>query len=190
MSNNRQKSFIASLELDDEYLEFLGNLYEDPVTRHSTFFSGGFYTGASSKIDDSHLLGIKPREPSLKIAPLNIYFRCAEDYYTLQILSPGTHTDKCVSKDNSGVLGAFPPAGSDTTSFNLLNLQDSIVTLDDLRADTHQIRLKARNAGQISSIRRQGAPYVYLADIKRRGLIFNLCITERNVPYANDPDDI
>lgn len=190
MSSNRQKSFIATLELHNSHLHFLNDLYAAPISRHSTIFSGGFDTGTSARIDDSHLLGIKPRDHAITLAPLNLYFRCAEDYYTLKILSPGEYSGKYISKDNSAMLGAFPAAGSDTTSFNLLDMNDKIITLDDLRTDTHQIRLKARNAGQISATRRRGAPYVYLADIKQRGLIFDLRISERHVPYANDPDDI
>ncbi|MFJ2711900.1 hypothetical protein ACIOZM_13550 [Pseudomonas sp. NPDC087346] len=190
MSSNRQKSFVATLQLYNEHLHLLDNLHKEPIKRTVTIFSGGFYTGASSTVDDSYLLGLRPREHSVDITPLKLYFRCAEDYYTLKILSPGAHTDKYLSKDDFGVLGAFPAAGSETTSFNLLDMNNNIITLDQLHGESQRIRLKARNAGQISASLRRGAPYIYLADIKSQGLEFKLRISERNVPYPDDPNDI
>ncbi|SMQ29477.1 hypothetical protein SAMN04488483_4837 [Pseudomonas helmanticensis] len=49
MSTNRQKSFIATLELDRHYLDILGELYETPILRIDRSFSGGFFTEASIK---------------------------------------------------------------------------------------------------------------------------------------------
>ncbi|WP_445180849.1 hypothetical protein [Pseudomonas sp. McL0111] len=190
MSINRQNSFIATLQVDNQHLDLLENLYSGPIKRTTSLFSGGFYAGAASVIDDSHLLGLRTRKQLTNITPGKLYFRCTEDYYTLKILTPGTYANHYFSKDESGVLGAFPPAGGDTTSFNLLDMNNNIITRDDLRRDTQRIRLKARNAGQISALRRRGAPYTYLADIKSNGLVFDLRISERNVPYPNDPDDI
>jgi len=53
MTTNRQKSFIATLTLDQRHLNVLGALYENPVLRYDNSFSGGFYTGAPKTIDDA-----------------------------------------------------------------------------------------------------------------------------------------
>jgi hypothetical protein len=56
-----------------------------------------------------------PPKGSKNVQPMNIYFRCTDDYYHLYIRDHATHTGYCLSKDRAGVLG-FLPAGSDTTS--------------------------------------------------------------------------
>jgi hypothetical protein len=190
MSTNRQKSFIATLELDEHHVDFLGSLYGIPALRHDTLFSGGFFIGATRRHDDSHLLGSRPRCEVKNIAPLSIYFRCTDDYYHLYIRSHGTYTGRCISKDAAGVLGAFPAAGSDTTTFNLQSLQNRTMTLENMAKDIQRVRLKARNSGHIGAVFRSGAPYSYLAGIEEEGVVFKLRILERNAPYLSNPDEI
>jgi len=190
MSTNRQKSFIAILELDQHHLDILGALYETPTLRIDKSFSGGFYTGASIKLNDAHLLGRRPHGEVKNASPMNIYFRCTDDYYHLYIRSHATHTGHCISKDVGGVLGAFLPAGGDTTSFNLLSLDNRTITLEDMGRDTQRVRLKARNSGHISAVRRRGAPYSYLAGTDNDGIPFTLRIIERNASFISDPDEI
>lgn len=190
MTTNRQKSFIATLELDERQVDFLGALHGTPAIRHDTLFSGGFFTGASRKHDDSHLLGSLPLREAKNPAPLIIYFRCTDNYYHLYIRSHATYTGHCISKDLAGVLGAFLPAGSDTTSFNLLSLQNRIITLEDMNGDIQRIRLQARGSGRIGAIRRDGAPYSYLAEIREEGVVFKLRIIERNASFLSNPDEI
>ncbi|MHA3738134.1 hypothetical protein ACXR0M_21005 [Pseudomonas sp. Eth.TT006] len=190
MTTNRQKSFFATLTLYQHHLNLLGSLYDTPILRNSTLFSGGFYTGAAAVLNDAHLLGRRPLGETTHAQPLQLYLRCTDDYYHLYIRAHATHSGYCLSKDAAGVLGAFLPAGGDTTSFNLLSLDNRIITLQDMRGDTQHVRLKARNAGQISALRRRGAPYSYLADTKNEGLPFTLRITERNAAFLNDPDEV
>ena len=190
MTTNRQKSFIATLTLDQHHLNILGALYENPVLRYDNSFSGGFYTGAPKTIDDAHLLGCRPQREVKNVQPMNIYFRCTDDYYHLYIRDHATHTGYCLSKGRAGVLGAFLPAGSDTTSFNLLSHDNRIITLQDMGGDRQRVRLKARNAGQITALRRRGAPYTYLAETDNTGLPFTLNIIERNASFLSDPDEI
>ena len=190
MSTNRQKSFVATLKLDEHHLDFLGSLHGTPALRHDTLFSGGFFTGATRNHDDSHLLGRRPRSEVKNIAPLNIYFRCTDDYYHLYIRSHVTYTGRCISKDAAGVLGAFPAAGGDTTSFNLLSLQNRTITLENMVKNTQLVRLKARNSGHIGAVFRRGAPYSYLAGIEEEGIVFELRILERNAPYLSNPDEV
>ncbi|CAI8919720.1 hypothetical protein [Pseudomonas serboccidentalis] len=190
MSTHRQKSFIATLKLDYQHVDLLGELHGTPVLRHDTLFSGGFFTGASTLRDDSHLLGFRSLQEVQKHPPLTIYFRCTDDYYHLYIRSHPTYTGYCMSKGAGGVLGAFLPAGGDTTSFNLLSLDNRIITLQDMALDTQRVRLKARNARQINALRRRGAPYSYLAETDNEGLPFTLQITERNASFLSDPDEV
>lgn len=190
MSTNRQKSFIATLELNNHYINTLKELYGTTTKRHDVSFSGGFYTGASAYRDDSHLLGRRPHAEVENVLPMTIYFRCTDDYYHLYIRSHATHTGHCISKDVAGVLGAFLPAGGDTTSFNLLSLDNRTITLEDMGRDTQRVRLKARNSGHISAVRRRGAPYSYLAGTDNDGIPFTLRIIERNASFISDPDEI
>lgn len=190
MTTNRQKSFIATLELDHHHLEILGALYETPVLRVDGSFAGGFYTGAPRKFNDSHLLGRRPHGEIKNVSPMNIYFRCTDDYYHLYIRSHATHTGHCISMDAAGVLGAFLPAGADTTSFNLLGLDNRTITLKDMGQGTQRVRLKARNAEHISVVRRRGAPYSYLAGTADEGIPFTLRIIERNASFLSDPDEV
>lgn len=190
MTTNRQKSFIATLELDNRHVEFLQTLHGNPAIRFDTFASGGFYTGNPTTRNDSHLLGSRAQEEIEAIAPLTLYFRCTNDYYTLYIRSHGPYTGHCISKDSAGVLGAFLPAGSDTTSFNILGSQNNIRTLEDMPNDIHRVRLKARNSGHIGALRRKGAPYSYLAEIEKQGVVFKLRIIERNASFLSNPNEI
>ena len=190
MTTNRQKSFIATLELDNQHVDFLGSLHGTPAIRNDSLFSGGFYTGATTPRDDSHLLGRRPVQEVHNAVPITIYFRCTDDYYHLYIRSHTTYTGHCVSKDFAGVLGAFLPAGSDTSSFNLLNLENRIITLEDMGSDIQRLRLKVRHSKQIGSIRRRGAPYSYLAEIDDKGMVFKLRIIERNASFLSDPNEV
>lgn len=190
MSTNRQKSFIATLELDDHHVDLLGELHGTPVLRHDTLFSGGFYTGASTTRDDSHLLGSRSIQEVQKHPPLTIYFRCTDDYYHLYIRSHPTYTGYCISNGADRVLGAYRPAGSATTSFNLLNLDDRTITLQDMGGVEQRVRLQARHSQPVGHIRRAGAPYRYLAEIDGQGVVFKLRIIERNASFLSDPDEV
>ncbi|MFJ4194803.1 hypothetical protein [Pseudomonas sp. NPDC089534] len=190
MRTNRQNSFIATLALDTHHVNFLGQLHETPAIRLDTQFSGGFFTGAPKRKNDSHLLGHRSRQDIPDPAPLTIYFRCTDDYYHLYIRSHPVYAGHCLSKDPSGFLGAFLPAGRDTTSFNLLNLDNRVITLPDLTRDTHLIRLQARSARHVGSLRRRGAPYLYLGETDQEGIVFKLRIIERNASFLSAPDEV
>ena len=190
MTTNRQKSFIATLELDHDHLDILGALYKTPILRTDASFSGGFYTGASIERDDAHLLGRRPPGEVRNASPLTVYFRCTDDYYHLYIRSHATHTGHCISKDAAGVLGAFLPDSGDTTSFNLLSLDNRTITLENMGRDIQRVRLKARNADHIGAVRRRGAPYSYLAGTDKDGIPFTLRIIERNASFLSDPDEV
>ena len=110
-----------------------------------------------------------------------IHFRCYDDYYNMQILSEAYY-QKYFSKNEHGVLGAFPAAGGDTTSFNLLDSNQQIITLDDLSGDTATVHLKAPNAAIIKKeIWRDPAYSTCFTDKSGDIATFKLDILERQV---------
>ncbi|KPU59839.1 hypothetical protein AN403_3664 [Pseudomonas fluorescens] len=110
-----------------------------------------------------------------------VHFRCYDDYYNLQILSE-LYYQKYFSKSTHGFLGALPAAGGDTTSFNLLNDNFNIVTLDDFTIDNPTIYLQARNAGVIKKNLWGGKVKRYcFHDQLGHQVLFKLQILERNV---------
>lgn len=117
------------------------------------------------------------------------YFACYGDYYNIQIRSP-EYFEKYISKNPDGNLGAFPAAGGNTTSYNLLNDDKEIITLDDLAHPSASVYLKARNAGIIKTSKetvKYRAGY-YFNDQSGDTLKFNLEILHRNVDYpTGDP---
>jgi hypothetical protein len=115
------------------------------------------------------------------------YFRCYGDYYNIQIRSK-QHFRKFFSKNDDRILGAFPAAGGDTTSFNLLDTDRQLVTLDDLKGSHAVVYLRARNAGIINRQLRKN-PYVYTyGDAPGDSVTFNLEILERNVDYPTSTE--
>ncbi|MHC8367047.1 hypothetical protein ACYZT9_14660 [Pseudomonas sp. ZT5P21] len=110
-----------------------------------------------------------------------VYFDCYDDYYNIQIRSEA-FLGKYLSKNSGGALGAFPAAGGDTTSFNLLNANQDIITLDDLKTDDATVYLKARNAGTIKRQLLQNPKLYSYGDHSGELLKFNLKILERNIP--------
>ncbi|SEM93372.1 hypothetical protein SAMN04487857_10797 [Pseudomonas sp. ok272] len=190
MSTNRQKSFIATLQIDNAHVQSLGVLHGVPALRTETSFSGGWFTGAKRTKDDSHLLGCRPIDEVNNTTPWTIYFRCTNDYYILYIRTHETYTGLCISKDSQGMLGALDPDENDITSFNILNLNNRIITLQDMPRGVHYVRLKARNSERIGSIRRNGAPYNYFCETPYAGQVFKSTILERNASYISNPDEV
>jgi len=110
-----------------------------------------------------------------------IHFRCYDNYYNMQILSEAYY-QKYFSQGDQGVLGAYPAAGGDTTSFNLLDGYHQIITLDDLNASKATVYLKARNAGIIKQeIWRDSAYSRCFTDKSGDAVTFELDILERQV---------
>ncbi|WP_433737215.1 hypothetical protein [Pseudomonas putida] len=182
MSTDQQRSFTARLTIDHHQLNFLNILHGKPVIINDTVFSGGFFTGAVQSRDHSNLLSFRP-DCHEKVAPLNIYFRCSDDYYVMYVHSPAVYRWNCIDTNPKRILGAFPAAGSQTASFNLFDRNGRVVTLDDLYGPVHTLWLKARNAGKLGGMKVRGSPHIYLADAGDDGLPFKLNILKRNVPF-------
>lgn len=184
MSIDQQRSFTATLTIPNYQLNFLKVFHGEPVIITETLFGGGHFIGAPQRRDHTNLLSFRRDDQKEKVSPLKLYFRCADDYYVMYVQSPQTYSWNCISMSPSRLLGAYPAAGSKTTSYNILDSKGRIITLDDLRGPQHTIWLKVRNAGRLGDIKFRGSPHLYLGDAgDDDGIFFNLNIIERNVPY-------
>ena len=162
MSTNRQKSFIATM-----------SLWGVPVAMvQPPFNSNRMLWGQNSQ----HV-------------PDKMYFRCEGDYYVIFIRSEGLHYGKTIDQAGA-VFVANPPAGSKTTSFNIIdNKSNNIVTLDDLRGETVEVYLKTRN-GYFLTADFNYSDYPKMIRLDAPTASFQLHILERNVPYLNNPSEI
>ena len=148
MTRNQERSFIARITCDGEDMTFFDQILS---SRH--FVSNGRTSATPPNIVTTFEAYDPDSEEMLPVGGITtttmvIHFRCYGDYYNMQILSEAYY-QKYFSKNRQGVVGALPAAGGDTTSFNLLDINHRIITLDDLSADTATIHLKARNTAII-----------------------------------------
>jgi hypothetical protein len=189
MTKDQERSFIARITCDGIDMTFFDQILS----------SGHFvFNGRTSPIPPNIVTTFEAYDPVTnemrrvhrrKTTTMVIHFQCYDDYYNMQILSEAYY-QKYFSKDGQGVLGAFPAAGGDTTSFNLLDSNHQIITLDDLSANQATIHLKARNAGIIrKEIWRDPAYSTYFADKTGDIATFKLDILERHAvsPQSSSP---
>jgi hypothetical protein len=155
MSKNKERSFIARIDCNGVAMTFLEKVLSEAflqlnhdyeTLRGNTITTLESYDPLSEQVRP---IAVGAREDPIALL---VHFRCYDDYYNLQILST-PYQDKYISKNNDGALGAFPAAGGDTTSFNLLDGRHNIITLDDLKTDNPTIYLRARGAGIIRKFR-------------------------------------
>jgi hypothetical protein len=196
MSIEQSRSFIAELKCEREPLNFR-NL--DLKTVDIAGLLGRIALAWVSPLAfvATHFLSTKEEEPFLMTRHRNgapepgnllVYFRCYGDYYNIQVRSKHKFGN-FLSKHSSGILGAFPAAGGDTTSFNLLDSEGNVVTLDDFENDNVDVYLRARNADIIREMStrqddKTWSPYRIFSDKSGdKHALFNLRILERNVPY-------
>ncbi|WP_150710300.1 hypothetical protein [Pseudomonas fluorescens] len=154
--------------------------------------------GERYSIGEANLLTtLPPRKPNpggvTRSYPKFIaYFACYDDYYNLQIRGPA-YFGNYISKNADGQLGAFPAAGGDTTSFNLLDDNKTIITLDNLGSGIASVYLKARSGGVIKSTQKTASRRESHSFNDRSGdaFKFNIEILERNVGYPGGtrPDE-
>lgn len=173
MSTDVENSFIARIRCS-----------ETPMTYFDQHWSADVLKGSGHLLTTTHAYS-----KVFKMTPYNrndntivAYFRCYDDYYNIQIRS-SEYFGNFFSKNADGILGAFPAAGGDTTSFNLYNSNSEHVNLYGLKGSHATVYLRARNQGFINRQLRE-APYVYTyGDAPGVPVTFNLEILERNVDY-------
>jgi hypothetical protein len=172
MSLNQKRSFYAHLEYNGSRLTFRNLLNE------------------SYPASEANVLTTLPSQPRHPAGPTRTYpkfiayFACYEDYYNIEIRGHG-YFAHYIRKGATGKLSAMPGAGGKTTSFNLLDDNKRIITLDDLGTNNANIYLKARNAGIIQS----NSNAQYFSERAGTPLKFNLEILQRNVDYPGATPD-
>lgn len=161
MSTEQEKSFIARIRCGAAKLGFIRG-----------WLSGNEPNLLTTSDDNDDLIA---------------YFRCYEDYYNIQVRSAACFGN-FISKNSNGNLAACLPAGGNTTSYNLLDTHQRIITLDSIQGDEAIIYLKARSA---STIKLEETPaYEWFSGDPHGNVVqFELKILERNVPYptSNEP---
>lgn len=184
MSTDQEKSFTATLSTRFGYPHFPRLTYGKTIRTKRPdyeFFSFDHYT------DVSDYLFLKP-----EVAPdaLTFYFRCLDDYYTMYIFTHGVYYYMTLSKENADFLNAYTPNDGDQTTFNLLDANGKIITLDQLDNDTPTVRIQTRG-GNLLRAGLSRNPYdskvgtfVRTSQTRSSGILdFKLNILERNVPY-------
>ena len=181
MTKDQERSFIARITCAGINMTFFDELLSP----------GHFqFNGRSSPIPPNIVSTFEAYDPATqtmrpvgrrKMKTMVVHFKCYDDYYNIQIVSEAYY-QKYFSKDGQGVLGAYPAAGGDTTSFNLLSGNHQIITLDDLNSSQAALHLKARNAGIIKKeIWRDPAYSTCFTDKSGDIATFKLDILERHV---------
>lgn len=181
MTKDQERSFIARITCAGINMTFFDEL-----------LSPGYFqfNGRSSPLPPNIVSTFEAYDPATqtmlpvgrrKMKTMVVHFKCYDDYYNIQIVSEAYY-QKYFSKDGQGVLGAYPAAGGDTTSFNLLSGNHQIITLDDLNSSQAALHLKARNAGIIKKeIWRDPAYSTCFTDKSGDIATFKLDILERHV---------
>lgn len=197
MSTKQEKSFIACIRCDGASMKLFDQMlssdwFETGLLREGRLADKGNLLTTNhrySKLNDNMVQVHRARDPYTRTRSdeMIVYFECHEDYYNIQIRSEA-HLGKYFSKNSTGILGAFPGANGETTSYNLLSSDQRILTLDDLTTDEVTVYLKARNAGLIKRQLIQD-PKIYCYGDQSGDLVkFNLKILERNVPHPTSTE--
>lgn len=186
MSARQERSFIARIQCDGTTMKFFEQMLSGSTSQGNLLTTSHRYSETTKE-----MVRVRPgRDTSVRTRfdEMVVYFDCYDDYYNIEIRSEA-YFGKYLSKNSNGILGAFPAAGGDTTSFNLLNANQDIITLDDLKNNEATVYLKARNAGMIKRQLMQSPKLYSYGDQSGQSVSFNLRILERNVsrPTGSEP---
>lgn len=180
MNTDQKKSFIARIRCDDTPMKFFEQMLGSSAGQGNLLTTSHRYSNLSQRMVQAHRANnaaVLTRSDEMVV-----YFRCYDDYYNIQIRSEG-YLGKYFSKNPHGLLGAFAGAAGNTTSFNLLNMDHEIITLDDLKKDEATVYLKARNADTIKRHLIENLKVYAYTDQVGEPVTFKLKILERDVPY-------
>lgn len=143
MPKNKERSFVATLRTN------YGNLHLPKITYgKTTFIQKLDYDTWSfeANMDVSSHLCVKGDAPHQQI---KFYFYCIEDYYSIYLLTDSLYHRQALSNETKDFIGAFPPDRKQTT-YNLLNDQGRIITLDQFDSDHKKIRIRTKGGSTLS----------------------------------------
>lgn len=143
MNQNTERSFVATLKTNYGNLH-LPKLTYKKTTKIKTFDYDPFKF--DTHIDVSSYLCVKGDAPSNKI---KFYFYCIDDYYSIYLMTDDFYHRQALSNEHKDFIGAFPPDREQTT-YNLINQQGKIITLDQLEDNAATIRIQTRGGKTLS----------------------------------------
>jgi hypothetical protein len=184
MSSLILKSFTAFLELPGTHLNFLGTLYGKPALATPTFGNGTHFSGRPKTYDDSAFLGHRPTQETGPVEKLKLYFWYTANGYEVYVMDNNPLPSLRLSIRRSKIAGAVDRDLDDLDTFNLLNKNDEVITLDDLKDGPNRVKIQVVDGGLLGSFILRGSSYTYIADIRSgHALTFNLSVAETH--YAD-----
>ncbi|HEX4547347.1 hypothetical protein [Pseudomonas sp.] len=142
MPTNLEKSFTA--QLDTQY----GNLHLPRISYgQKTLIKRWYYEAFTfdAHVDVSSTLCVHPQA---RPDQLSFYFRCIDDYYSIYLLTGSYYNNYALSNEHRDLISAFPH-DDDQTTYNLLDANNRIVTLDQLEGNTHNLKIQTRGGRQL-----------------------------------------
>lgn len=143
MGQNKERSFVATLSTSH------GNLHLPRLTYgKTTYIQKLDYDTWSfeANMDVSNHLCVKS---DVSQHQLKFYFYCIDDYYSIYLFTNGLYHRQALSNETKDFIGAYSPNSGQTT-FNLLDQQGRIITLDQLGEETASIRIRTRGGKTLS----------------------------------------
>lgn len=143
MPQDKDRSFVATMTTN------YGNLHLPKLTYGKTtkikktdYDTWSFDT----YVDVSNTLCVKGDTPYDQI---KFYFYCIDDYYSIYLLTDGFYHRYALSNEDKDIISAFR-ANSEQTTFNLLDGNGRIVTLDQIDTAQPILRIQTRGGRTLS----------------------------------------
>lgn len=143
MSQNKERSFIATMTTSH------GNLHLPGITHGKTtrikkldFDTWSF----EANMDVSSYLCVKANTAPKQ---LKFEFHCIDDYYSIYLITDGPYHRYALSNEDKDFISAFRP-DHDQTTFNLLDKNGNVITLDQIDNDTPTLRIQTRGGRTLS----------------------------------------
>lgn len=185
MSTHQEKSFIATLTTSSGALLVPRLAYGRQTHIQKPDYEAFTF---EAKKDISNYLCVKSNAAS---TPLKFYFKCIDDYYSIYVMNEGLYYFYALSNEDEDLIALYPH-DNDQTTFNLLDANSRIITLDDLNSNSSQVRIQTRGgrklharAGQRATAGDREKVSGLVCTGKKRGTLLNfrLDILQRNVSF-------
>ena len=185
MSTSRNKSFLATFTVNGSWLHFPGQTFNEKVTVLH-YDTPSIATEVRDVSNVLTMIAVNVNQP------LVFYCRNEDDYYTFYNRTPGPYYGKVISKNQHDKFAALPAAGRDTTTFNFLDLDGNIITLDDIQSDQVDVRIQTRAGAPLglnNKFSKINRVHHFIGEYGTQ-LTWRMKILERNTPYISDPDEV
>ncbi|MBZ9781310.1 hypothetical protein K9857_07040 [Pseudomonas sp. REP124] len=143
MSHNKERSFVATISTNHGNLHLPRLTYGKTMHIRKLDYDVWSFEANMNASTNLCVMGIAPPDQ------LKFYFYCIEDYYSIYLLTNGLYHRQALSNEDKDFIGAFKPDDGQTT-YNLLDQQGRIITLDQFSNDKPQIRIQTRGGKTLS----------------------------------------